>query len=103
MDRGAWQATVHGVTVRHDSVTTCVCTHTERLILCPGYLYSVVLNFFCPLESHKNFKASRTALVTPGDCELTGLSIACFSETLKCPKKDEMVGWHHRLNGCEFG
>ena len=39
----------------------------------------------------RNFKASRTALVTPGDCELTGLSVACFSEILKCPKKDEMV------------
>ena len=39
----------------------------------------------------RNFKASRTVLVTPGDCELTGLSVACFSEILKCPKKDEMV------------
>ena len=51
--------------VGHDSVTTCAHTHTHRLILCPGYLYSVVLNFFCPLESHEKLQSKQDCSCHP--------------------------------------
>ena len=55
MDRGAWQATVHGVAVRHDLVTKHTHTHTHT--------HTHFLNL--GLEDHKNSATNQMFSLAP--------------------------------------
>ena len=90
MDRGAWWATVYGVTKSWIWLSACAHTHTI------SYIWEERENFWitCPRLVVKCLLNKHSLLVLMlGKIE---------GRREKGTTENEMVGWHHQLNGHEF-